>query len=84
MRSYNVQSLEAKGRMMVEKLFDVMTNEPKKLLPEDWRIELDGCNCDDDVARLVCDYISGMTDAFAGKMYARLFIPGAGSIYEPI
>jgi len=84
MRSYNVQSLEAKGKMMVKKLFGAMTDDPKKLLPEDWRIKLDGCNCDDDVARVVCDYISGMTDAFAGKMYARLFIPGSGSIYEPI
>ncbi len=84
MRSYNVQSLEAKGRMMVKELFGAMTNDPTRLLPEDWRIRLGGCNCDDDIARVVCDYISGMTDAFAGKMYARLFIPGSGSIYEPI
>jgi dGTPase len=84
MRSYNVQSLEAKGEMMVTKLFGAMTNNPKKLLPEDWRLKVDECNSDDDMARVVCDYISGMTDAFAGKMYARLFIPGSGSIYEPI
>lgn len=84
MRSYNVQSLEAKGRMMLEKLFEVMTNDPKRLLPEDWRIKVDDCSGDDDVARVVCDYISGMTDTFAGKMYARLFIPGSGSLYEPI
>ncbi len=84
MRSYNVQSLEAKGRMMVEKLFDAIINDTKRLLPEDWRIKLSECNDEEDIARTVCDYISGMTDAFAGKMYARLFIPGSGSLYEPI
>lgn len=84
MRSYNVQSLEAKGKMMIEKLFDAMMNDPERLLPEDWRIKLGKCNGDQEIARTVCDYISGMTDAFAGRMYARLFIPGSGSIYEPI
>jgi len=84
MKSYNVQSLEAKGRMMIDKLFGAMTNDPTKLLPEDWRIKVDDRSTDDHVARVVCDYISGMTDAFAGKMYARLFIPGSGSLYEPI
>jgi len=84
MRSYNVQSLEAKGKMMIQKLFSVMMNDPKKLLPEDWRIQIGKCHNNQKMARVICDYISGMTDSFAGRMYARLFIPGAGSVYEPI
>ncbi|HSI83029.1 MAG: dGTP triphosphohydrolase [Candidatus Methylacidiphilales bacterium] len=33
-------------------------------------------------ARIICDYISGMTDAYAVKMYKRLFDPDYGSITE--
>lgn len=84
MRSYNVQSLEAKGRMMLRALFRSIMRDPERLLPDDWRFRIGACKDDDEKARIVCDYVSGMTDAFAGRMYARLFIPGAGSVYEPI
>jgi dGTPase len=35
-------------------------------------------------ARLLCDYISGMTDAYALRSYKRLFDPDYGSISELI
>jgi dGTPase len=35
-------------------------------------------------ARLLCDYISGMTDAFALRSYKRLLDPDYGSISELI
>ncbi|MDB4277094.1 hypothetical protein N9892_00170 [bacterium] len=31
-------------------------------------------------ARLVCDFLAGMTDGYAVRMYRRLFEPGFGSI----
>lgn len=31
---------------------------------------------------MVADYISGMTDAYAEKVYAELFASKSGSIYE--
>lgn len=33
-------------------------------------------------ARIICDYTSGMTDAYAVKMYKRLYDPDYGSITE--
>jgi dGTPase len=33
----------------------------------------------DSEERRVCDYIAGMTDSFAAKIYHRLFTPGIGS-----
>jgi dGTPase len=33
-------------------------------------------------ARLLCDYVAGMTDLFATRTYKRLFDPGAGSIID--
>jgi dGTPase len=33
---------------------------------------------------VVCDYISGMTDGYALRLYARLFEPGVGSIGDQL
>ncbi|HIF9142931.1 TPA: anti-phage deoxyguanosine triphosphatase [Photobacterium damselae] len=33
-------------------------------------------------ARLVCDYISGMTDSYATKLFTRLFTPKSGSVFD--
>jgi dGTPase len=35
-------------------------------------------------ARLLCDHLSGMTDAYALRSYKRLFDPDYGSISELI
>jgi len=35
-------------------------------------------------ARLLCDYVSGMTDAYALRSYKRLLDPDYGSISELI
>jgi dGTPase len=35
-------------------------------------------------ARLLCDHLSGMTDAYAQRSYKRLFDPDYGSISELI
>jgi len=36
----------------------------------------------DQQARILCDYIAGMTDSFAIKTYQRLYDPGFGSILD--
>jgi hypothetical protein len=33
-------------------------------------------------ARLVCDYLAGMTDGYAARTYKRLFSPDFGSIND--
>ncbi len=33
-------------------------------------------------ARIICDYLAGMTDAFASRIYKRLFDPDYGSIVD--
>jgi dGTPase len=37
-----------------------------------------------DKARLICDYLAGMTDGFAARTYQRLFFPNYGSIHDLI
>ncbi len=60
--------LEQKARRIVRGLFDVFVREPG-LLPRVTQERLERV----DAHRVVCDYISGMTDRFALDRYNRLF-----------
>ena len=66
---YNHQNLIDK-RQNVEKiisnLFKYFYNSPKKL-PNDWR------NLNEPIERIICDYISGMTDRYASRLYKDLY-----------
>ena len=79
-----VRTLEEKGKHMIRSIFlKLMRNENAKyLLPEDWRSYLEDDCSKEQQARVVCDYICGMTDDYAQKTYARLFLPNQGSIYD--
>lgn len=69
-----IQMLERKGQRVITQLFDEFISEPKSLIPN-WN-EMDQIDTNE---RRVCDYIAGMTDSFAEKIYHRLFTPGIGS-----
>jgi dGTPase len=77
-----VTTLEAKGRNIIEALFEKFSSEEgTKLLPLDFQ-ELIGAKSFGSKERLVADFIAGMTDRYAYDYYKRLFLPGAGSFYE--
>ena len=82
--SPQVRTLEEKGRHIIRCLFRkyMQRDKGEQLLPNDWRELLQGDYTKDDKARVVCDYISGMTDYYAQRTYAKLFLPNQGSIYE--
>ena len=82
--SPQLRTLEEKGRHIVRCLFRkyMQGNQGEQLLPTDWRELLQGDYTKDDKARVICDYISGMTDDYAQRSYAKLFLPNQGSIYE--
>ena len=73
-RKPEVQMLERKGQRLIEAVFLELVSDPEALVPH-WG-ETDGGDTDE---RRVCDYLAGMTDAFAAKIYHRLFTPGVGS-----
>ncbi|SFX07756.1 dGTPase [Thermoactinomyces sp. DSM 45891] len=70
--SQKVQMVAFKGQRMIHQLFEAMMNN-HLLLSENDRILYQQVSADSDRARVVCDYIAGMTDSFATKMHARLF-----------
>lgn len=71
-----VQQLERRGQRIVAGLFDELSERWEKLIP---KAAWDSLDPKDDVQRRVCDYIAGMTDPYAERIYHRLYTPGVGS-----
>lgn len=81
-KSQSVQHLEFKGQKMVCELFEAFATDPKRLLDaRDYKKTIQGGG-DIATARVVCDYIAGMTDDYAMNRYQQLFKPGAGSVFD--
>ena len=70
-RHYKVNRMASKARRVVRDLFDLYLREPE-CLPTEWRREAAGFD-EAAMARLVADYIAGMTDRFALEEHRRLF-----------
>jgi dGTPase len=74
-RHYTVMRVRLKAERVVSELFDAFLTR-YQLLPEHWqkRVEEAGGMLDDTSrARIVCDYIAGMTDRYAIREHERLF-----------
>ncbi len=71
-----VQQLERRGMRIVSDVFKALRDDPEQLVPQSsWQ---DG-DVNAAVERRVCDYVAGMTDGYAERVYRRLFVPGFGS-----
>ena len=88
--SPQLKQLEHKGSLLLRRLWDVLhtryvrgeaiDGQRFQLLPEGDVEEIEAARTEAERARLVCDFLAGMTDGFAARMYQRLFEPGFGSI----
>lgn len=87
-RSPQLYQMELKGNFMIEKifftLFDNYVEKPQKakLFPieSDKIVRMEPTP--EGRARLVCDYVAGMTDSFAIRNYKRLFDPDYSSLID--
>jgi dGTPase len=70
-RHYRVNRMSSKARRIVQELFALLLNEPQ-CLPTEWRRQAGGPG-EPATARIVADYIAGMTDRFALDEHYRLF-----------
>jgi dGTPase len=70
-RHFLVNRMTSKARRVVKDLFTLLHAEPG-CLPPDWRRLTDGAGTSQ-TARVVADYIAGMTDRFALDEHRRLF-----------
>lgn len=92
--SPQLKQLEHKGSHMLHQLWDTLTRryiEPGtidgqdfQLLPADTAAAIDAAQGHAAKARLICDFLAGMTDGYAARTYKRLFSPDFGSIGDLI
>ncbi len=80
-RDPRVKTLEYKGRFVLGKLYESFRADPG-LLPRDFQelVAKEKKN----IGRIVADFVSGMTDAYAKEYYGRLFQPWDGSFYQDV
>lgn len=68
---------ETKAEKMIEQLYEHYMDHTE-LLPEEYREMIEQ---GETVARVVCDYIAGMTDRYATVKYTEIMIPNAWDVY---
>jgi dGTPase len=69
-RHYRVNRMSSKARRVVGELFQLFLAEPETL-PGEWRALTGGSEAE--TARVIADYLAGMTDRFALDEHRRLF-----------
>ncbi len=92
--SPQLKQLEHKGSRMLRSLWEVfgerylgpgrIDGQDFQLLPADTAAEITAEPLPQERARLVCDFIAGMTDGYAARTYKRLFSPDFGSFSDPV
>ena len=70
-RHYRVNRMASKARRIVQELFELLYDEPQ-CLPTEWRQQAAAPDSHE-TARVVADYIAGMTDRYALDEHYRLF-----------
>jgi len=78
----DIQLLEYKGQQIVMSLFDAFSSDPQRLLPPNTSVRWMLAESEDAKYRVIADYISGMTDEFANRMYSSLFMPKSHNISD--
>ncbi len=71
-RHYRVNCMMVKARRIVRELFEQYQQAPL-CLPDDWRHRAEAAGNEAEQARLIADYIAGMTDRYAMAEHAKLF-----------
>jgi dGTPase len=70
---HTVNRMRFKAERVIHDLFDVFIERPE-CLPEDWQFKVKPyAENSNERARIICDYIAGMTDRFALREHAKLF-----------
>lgn len=77
-----VQTAEYRARFIVASLFEALCSDPQRLLNEELGQRHSVAADQPSRTRVIADYVAGMTDSYAERMYNRLFVPGHGSVFD--
>ncbi|WP_057831538.1 anti-phage deoxyguanosine triphosphatase [Colwellia sp. TT2012] len=79
----SLQRLEYRGQQIVMELFQALSSDPIRLLPSNsakrWQLAFDNKQ---NPQRVIADYIAGMTDDYATRLYQTLFNAHGASDYR--
>ncbi|MBB1271089.1 anti-phage deoxyguanosine triphosphatase [Shewanella sp. SR44-3] len=82
-RKPEIQMLEYKGQQVVMQLFEAFASDPERLLPLNTQSRWHQARAEgQDPMRVIADYISGMTDEFAGRLHQQLFSPRSAGMMD--
>ncbi len=70
-RAPKVVAMRAEVTEVVRELFGLFLDDPSRL-PAEWRADVAAAQDQDALARIVADYVAGMTDRFALQEHSRL------------
>ena len=77
-----VKQMEYKGQLIVLELFKSLKANPSALLPTSSYKKYQQAETEQAKQRVISDYIAGMTNTYASRLYAKLFTPSQGSIFD--
>ncbi len=79
----SIQRIEYRGQQIVMELFEALSSDPMRLLPNNsakrWLLAKEH---GENTQRVIADYIAGMTDDYATRLYQSLFKTNADSGYQ--
>lgn len=79
----SIQRLEYRGQQIVMELFEALSSDPLRLLPKNsakrWQAAVDNKQ---NSHRIIADYIAGMTDDYATRLYQSLFNANAETNFQ--
>ncbi|MCX7289440.1 MAG: deoxyguanosinetriphosphate triphosphohydrolase [Rhodobacterales bacterium] len=81
-RAPSVMAVRAEVTQKLDDLFPLFLAQPS-LLPAEWQADVQTASDETHLARVVADYVAGMTDRFAIQEHQRLCDPGAGGAVSP-
>lgn len=77
-----VKGMEYKGQLIVMELFKALEANADRLLPSNTVKKLALADTERARKRVISDYISGMTNTYASRLYEKFFMPMSGSIFD--
>lgn len=82
--SPKLKIFEYRGKEIIKDIFDVLTKEDSyKLLPADYQYLFKNAEGETEEKRIVCDFISGMTDRYCSEFYYRIKSENPKTIFKP-
>jgi len=84
--SHRLRIVQERGEDIVSTIFKRIRKNPD-LMPDDFRAKYracDGKHADQRRARVVCDFVAGMTDGYAVEFYAKLTSEEHRTIFKPM